>query len=251
MTSLVAVSVLFVFAFAEICVTPICEQASATFANDMEVSRIHIGSVPTGDNCKLLISISRCDDTGDGNEVIEVPATESSIIATFDSVEMFYDHDVTVEIDYECDFCGKINIYIPNMKPTDGKYVPSNFAGTIIEDLSNEYCDFNGFVINYSICVNSRGTNECFQHPCGNGKIYTSLCNSVAIDGPVTLQASGVENGTIVSIFCFDFDCHGRFSEVMVFNLQIFTEDDTRPQDLECKDVYSEGLNVLRMIHQT
>ena len=39
-------------------------------------------------------------------------------MTSFDSVEMFYGHDVTVTIDNDCDFCGETNINIPNMKPT-------------------------------------------------------------------------------------------------------------------------------------
>ncbi|CAI8054105.1 hypothetical protein GBAR_LOCUS29567 [Geodia barretti] len=199
-----------------------CEKANVTFANDMEVSRIHVGSVSTGDNCKLLISISRCGDTGLGsNVVLEVPATESNIIATFDSVEMFYDHDVTVAIDNDCDFCGETYIYIPNMKTTESRYIPSQYTGTIIEDLTNDYCDFNSFVIEYRICVYSGGTNECFEDPCGNGEIYTSRCGTQNFGAVVSLETNGVENGTIISIFCFGIDCRGNPSNVMVFNVII------------------------------
>jgi hypothetical protein len=118
------------------------------------------------------------------------------------------------------------------------KVVPSNFTGTIIDDLSNDYCDFTNFVIHYRLCINSGGTNECFENPCGDSKIYPSLCRSLKTNGPVTLEASGIENGTIVSIYCLGFDCEGTFSEVMVFNLQICKltsrEIIFSPSNLEC-----------------
>ena len=103
------------------------------------------------------------------------------------------------------------------------KVVPSNYTGTIIDDLSNDYCDFNSLIINYRICIHSGGANECFEDPCGNGKIYTSHCGSTSRDARVSLETAGVENGTIISIFCFGIDCRGNPSNVMVFNVKIGT----------------------------
>ena len=113
----------------------LCEDDNVTFANDMEVSRIYIGSASTGENCKLLISISRCGDSGNGNIVLEVPATESNIMATLNSVEMFYGYNVTVTLDSDCDFCGKQALYLPDMKPTGQLH-------TFIKQCNNHGCIF-------------------------------------------------------------------------------------------------------------
>ena len=97
----------------------LCEDDNVTFANDMEVSRIYIGGAFTGENCKLLISISRCGDSGNlYNIVLEVPATESNIMDTFNSVEMFYGYNVTVTLDSDCDYCEENHFYIPDMNLT-------------------------------------------------------------------------------------------------------------------------------------
>ena len=103
------------------------------------------------------------------------------------------------------------------------KHITNNFTGTIINDLSNDFCDFGSPDINYKICIRSpQGSNDCYETPCGNGKIHTSLCsgNHVA-DAPVSLEVSGAENGTIVSLFCQSNDCRGKPSNVMVFNFEI------------------------------
>jgi hypothetical protein len=112
-----------------------CEADNVTFANDMEVSRIYIGSASTGDNCKLRIYISRCEDSGNGGKVLEVLATEINIMATFNSVEMFYGYNVRVMIDNDCDFCGSQVLYLPDMKPTGQLH-------TFIKQCNNHGCIF-------------------------------------------------------------------------------------------------------------
>ena len=99
--------------------------------------------------------------------------------------------------------------------------ITSDFTGTIIDDLSNDYCNFSSPHIDYKICVRSpQGSNECFETPCGNGKIYTSLCSeNYQVGTAVSLEVSEAENGTIVSIFCQSNDCRGKPSNVMVFNI--------------------------------
>ena len=97
--------------------------------------------------------------------------------------------------------------------------------GRIIDDLSNEYgCDFDSPFIDYQICILSGTSNDCFETPCGNGQIRTSLCNcstTASKNERVGLEVNEVENGTIVSIFCPRRDCRGIFSNVMIFNIGI------------------------------
>ena len=95
--------------------------------------------------------------------------------------------------------------------------------GRIIDDLSNDYgCDFGSPVIEYSICIYSGDSNDCFANPCGNGQIFTSLCSgSTSSDGTVGLEVGEVENGTVVSIFCPRKDCRDQFSSVLLFNIGI------------------------------
>ena len=104
-------------------------------------------------------------------------------------------------------------------------YIGRNYTGPIIDDLSNEYCDFGSKVVDYKICTHTPGgSNDCFDTPCGNGLIYTSLCSdNYQVDTPVSLEVSGAVNGTIVSVFCQSNDCQGKPSNVMVFNIELCT----------------------------
>ena len=106
---------------------------------------------------------------------------------------------------------------------TEFKFVTSNFRGSIIDDLSNEYgCDFGSPLIDYTICTHMGGSTDCFASPCGNGKIYTSFCNqSTATEEKVSLQVSGVDINTTVSIFCLDTDCHTNRTRSMLFNINV------------------------------
>lgn len=101
--------------------------------------------------------------------------------------------------------------------------IASNFTGPIINDLSNGHgCDFGSPIIDYTICLNSGSSTNCFATPCGNGRIYTSFCNQSQLSQEsVSLQVNGAENGTVVSIFCSGFDCTGQFSNIMLFNIRI------------------------------
>ena len=94
-----------------------------------------------------------------------------------------------------------------------------------MKDLTNDYCNFSSTVIDYKICIYSEG---CFETPCGNGKVYTSLCDGYfqLDDEPVSLKVNETENGTIVSIFCQREDCRGNPSNLMVFNMEIISELD-------------------------
>ena len=98
--------------------------------------------------------------------------------------------------------------------------------GTIIDDLSNSFSDCSitdDAAINYTICVHSRDLKDCFTEKCESTKVFPSFCfNNQTTNGPVSLEVNGVDNGTIVSIFCTkQNDCSGKISEVMLFNIQI------------------------------
>ena len=78
----------------------------------------------------------------------------------------------------------------------------------------------------YTICVQlgESNTTECFQRPCGNNQIVTSLCgeDDYPQNGTISLElVNGTENGTIISFFCTDNDCSDNYSEVMSHNIEI------------------------------
>lgn len=101
------------------------------------------------------------------------------------------------------------------------KAIPRKYAGPI-RNLSNIYCDFGSVVVDYKICIYYERLTECFEDPCGNGKIYTSLCGrNTTHNETVNLEVDGVENGTIVSLYCLREDCRGHPSNLMVFNIEI------------------------------
>ena len=67
------------------------------------------------------------------------------------------------------------------------------------------------------VCVHLGVLNvtECFDNPYGNDQeVYISLWNSSS-------QSIGVDNGTIISIFCKKRDFWGNPSNTMVFNIGI------------------------------
>ena len=99
--------------------------------------------------------------------------------------------------------------------------IPSNHKGPI-RNLSNEYCDFGSFIIDYKICTYFEGLTECFEDPCVNGKIYTSICGGNSLENEnVSLVVDGVENGTIVSMYCQREDCRSQPSNLLAFNIEI------------------------------
>ena len=105
------------------------------------------------------------------------------------------------------------------------KFIPSNFTGVIINDLSKYVtCDFFG--TSYTICLQLGESNvtECFKHPCGNGQVVTSLCgeDEYPENSKISLElVNEIENGTIVSFFCTKTDCSGNYAEVMLHNIEI------------------------------
>ena len=112
----------------------------------------------------------------------------------------------------------RCNIFGP---PAEYKLIQSDYSGTIIEDLSNNFhCDFAGFLVDYEICIHSVDSNDCFSNPCGDGKIYTSFCKNDS-SSKVGLEVNGVKNGTVLSIYCLRRDCSGEPSKVMLFNVAI------------------------------
>ena len=72
-------------------------------------------------------------------------------------------------------------------------------------------------------CIHSGGSNECFSDPCGNNKVFPSLCRqSIQENEKVGLVVNETENGTIVSMFCKrQVNCVGSISEVMVLNIAL------------------------------
>ncbi|CAI8013367.1 hypothetical protein GBAR_LOCUS8490 [Geodia barretti] len=202
---------------------PECQKENVTISNDMEVSMVHI-SIEHGGDCEVSLNFSRCSDPQFEVEANAMSVGNSNVMVGIDSIETFYGHNVTVTMNDICDGCRE-RFYLPDMKPTEYTFITK---GRIIDDLSNDYgCDFGSPVIEYSICIYSGDSNDCFANPCGNGQIFTSLCSgSTSSDGTVGLEVGEVENGTVVSIFCQRTDCRGYFSNVLLFNIGILTCED-------------------------
>ena len=212
-----------------------CTKENVTFSNDMEVSNVHIG-IEHGGNCDVALNLITCGDPHYEADAHAIFLSDTDVLVEIDSIEMFYGHNVTVTMNDTCDSCRE-RFYIPDMKSTGQpfSYKTSNnyfdspveymfiTKGSIIDDLSNDYgCDFGGPVVDYKICIHTGESNNCYATPCGNGKIYTSLCSgSTTSNERVSLEVDEVENGTVVSIFCARTDCNGFHSNVMLFNIGI------------------------------
>jgi hypothetical protein len=225
---------------------PESPKENVTFSNDRDVSNMHVGVQHDGGDCDITIIFSRCNNSDIRDEQYVTLSGESdNITIEIYSVEMFYEHDIIVTMNYSCSDTPK-RFYIPNINETGYRLITSDFTGTIIDDLSNDYCNFSSPHIDYKICVRSpQGSNECFETPCGNGKIYTSLCSeNYQVGTAVSLEVSEAENGTIVSIFCQSNDCRGKPSNVMVFNIRLLMNDENseciKGQSV-CKDNTENG----------
>jgi hypothetical protein len=211
--------------------SPVCEGENVTITYQEDLLSILLG-IATND-CNLTVNVSRC------GEDVELPVIWSNGSYT---VEVLQGDNITVAIDNDCDDCEEMNIYIPNFKQPDIKAIPSNYTGPI-KDLPNNYCDFSSVVIDYKICIHSEELTECFEDPCGNGQIHTSLCGPSYKNEKVSLEVNGVANGTIVSIYCQREDCKGNPSNLMVLNLEIlicnssaeFAENVTSCEEMKCK----------------
>jgi hypothetical protein len=108
------------------------------------------------------------------------------------------------------------------------RHIPRNYNGTVIDDLSNNFCDFRSSFNEYTICIHSGGSNGCLPNPCASNKVFPSLCRrSIQENEKVGLEVNEAENGTIVSIFCTrQVNCVGSISEVMVLNIALLTCDE-------------------------
>lgn len=112
----------------------------------------------------------------------------------------------------------------------DYKFIPKNYTGIVIDDLSNEYCDIGGFVIEHKTCVHFRNPSvtECFETPCVNTEAGSSICtdkNSLKV-------INGAENGTVVSIFCTNTNNKPCKGHALVFNIKICKKN------ILCPDIY-------------
>ena len=99
---------------------PFCPEENVTFVNMVETSKVHIGTVPTGEACNISVTFSTCDDPDD--EVVrhkQLQVSQSNAVIEIDSVEMFYGNNVVIETQNDCFlFCRGSKIYIPDMNPT-------------------------------------------------------------------------------------------------------------------------------------
>ena len=89
-------------------------------------------------------------------------------------------------------------------------------------NISKEYCPNANNVDN--ICVQEEGSHECHKS-LENGQIQFRLNMSSGNATSVSLKVDDkVKNGTIVSLFCTARDCRNKFSNVMLFNIEIICE---------------------------
>ena len=94
---------------------PSCKEENVVFANHQEFSRIYMGGMSFGENCRVSVIISHCHQERNESLCID---TESNPIIEFESVNMFYGNNVTVTLDNDCDYCEENHFYIPDMNLT-------------------------------------------------------------------------------------------------------------------------------------
>jgi hypothetical protein len=203
-----------------------------------------VGLIGGNGDCNVSVSLTDCADSERHIEQ-NTQARNEIGAATIDVPDAtFYGDDVTVIVQ-SCLACSTLKYYLPNVTLTDYRHIPRNYMGTVIDDLSNNFCDF-GSLIEYTICIHSGGSNDCFSDPCGNRKVFTSLCpQSIQENEKVGLVVNEAENGTIVSMFCKrNVNCVGSISEVMVFNVALLVCDENAMYEAEetrcvCKEGYT------------
>ena len=79
---------------------------------------MHVGVQHDGGNCEIFISFSRCNNSDIREEQhVTLSGESDNITIEFYSVEMFYEHDIIVTMNYSCGDTPK-RFFIPNMNQT-------------------------------------------------------------------------------------------------------------------------------------
>ncbi|CAI8018598.1 Pikachurin [Geodia barretti] len=212
----------------------LCPLENITFLNNLGVLTINIGLIIYENDRYFSVNLSRCNEpTSNIFRSYEVLENQSELLATIRLPEDFYGENINITtVDDSSDCAGMV--YIPMFNRTVYKSIPSSYSGTLIDELSNDYgCDFV-LGLNYRICIYSKVSNmtECFRNPCGNDRIYTSLCNNTTpksnlTNNDISLEVNGAESGTIVSILCPGIICNGgNPRDILLFNVGIFVCDE-------------------------
>ena len=79
---------------------------------------MHVGVQHDGGDCDITITFSRCNNSDIRDEQYVTLSGESdNITIEIYSVEMFYEHDIIVTMNYNCSDTPK-RFYIPNINET-------------------------------------------------------------------------------------------------------------------------------------
>jgi hypothetical protein len=194
---------------------------------------MNIGLTQDANDRNFVVNLSKCNEpTSNILRSYGVSVNQSELLATTRFSEDFYGENINVTT--KDSDCPAGMVYIPMFNRTEYKSIQSNYSGTLIDELSNDYgCDFV-LGLNYRICIYSKVSNmtECFRNPCGNDRIYTSLCNNTTpksnlTNNNISLEVNGAESGTIVSILCPGIICNGgNPRDILLFNIGIFVCDE-------------------------
>jgi hypothetical protein len=209
-----------------------CPFDNITFLNNMGNLTMNIGLTQDANDRNFVVNLSKCNEpTSNILRSYGVSVNQSELLATTRFSEDFYGENINVTT--KDSDCPAGMVYIPMFNRTEYKSIQSNYSGTLIDELSNDYgCDFV-LGLNYRICIYSKVSNmtECFRNPCGNDRIYTSLCNNTTpksnlTNNNISLEVNGAESGTIVSILCPGIICNGgNPRDILLFNVGIFVCD--------------------------
>ena len=96
---------------------PASSKENITFSNTRDKINVNTAIKRDAGDCNISFNFSRCPDPSIGAEKYVNFSSESDITIQIDNVEIFYGHNITVTMDYNCDDISK-RFYIPHINQT-------------------------------------------------------------------------------------------------------------------------------------
>ncbi|CAI8035194.1 hypothetical protein GBAR_LOCUS19766 [Geodia barretti] len=144
------------------------------FSNANNTLTIYIDGIKEHtDDCSVSVLLTDCAHSENRAEMSEPVNAENGLATITTDIRKFSEKSISVDVSAEsCNLpCEPPhNYYFTAIKPTGKRHVPNgSYNGTLIADAFSEAaidCNFRGNVLEYTICVQSGGSIDCFDNPC-------------------------------------------------------------------------------------
>ena len=140
----------------------------------------------------------------------------SNMVLTMGSQQNYFEQctvSVTPPFEHSCEI--KYSCYMQR------KYIRSDYTGIVTDNLFSDItCDLHNSAIDHKLCVQWGVSNvtKCYERPCKNDGANLSTCSSRLQYYTHKVNGTGVENGTLISVFCMRGDCREFPTHMTIFN---------------------------------